>query len=203
MENRIENLCEKPVEYSVEFYCSECHAPLKVSTIFCPKCGKKIERSALSEVLQKEIDRIDEIRGELQEERRQLKEEEKKKEEWKKKQTEMQNQLAEFRENLRAGTVEAPEEIRIIEEKYHAQQEMFRKRQQQHEKEKKILEQELADAREQKTDVEEVLRQLLAEVEETKLYCPVCGMYVGKRKYCGKCGYLMRKEDTGEAVSKV
>lgn len=200
----MENIFD-PIKYEVSFTCGLCGNRLKESASFCPKCGNKVNRNILLDALKNEESRINGIVSQLGAERVKVVQEFAEKEQQIQIQIiQAQSRVKEIQKRLELGNEEIiPDYIKKLDLEYEKLVLDHEESEKSYEEKKKNLEDEITKKLEEANILKTEYSKLLEKVELSELFCPVCGIFVGKRKYCGKCGYLMRKEKTNDVVSEV
>lgn len=199
----MEKIYNQPIKSEVNFNCKGCGYPLKEEASFCPKCGRKVDRSLLSNELEAENSRIDKVMELLKEERLQLRKEHHEKVEQMQMQiVQAQSKVKEIQKKMELDDKEAiPEDIQRTDTEYEQQGMIQEENERLYLQKKEELNEKISSISNELEQLRKSYRKLQKDIEEAKLYCPVCGLYAGKRKYCGKCGYLMRKENTNHVMS--
>lgn len=198
------NTYEIPINYEIRFSCSVCDNALKESASFCPKCGSKADRSVLLKNLENEEIRISQIMERLKTERIELAREKQEKEQQIQNQIiQAQSKVKQIREQLNMGNEEViPEYIKKSISQYDELAKLRMESDRLFTQKKSRLDRKNSKNSDEVEDLRKDYHKLLEKVEMSELFCPVCGTFTGRKKYCGKCGYLMRKGKT-DAVSKV
>lgn len=184
------------IEYETNFVCSNCGSKLKEKASFCPKCGNKTDRSVLLNNLKNEEVKIDRTIKQLETEQVEMGRMNDEKEKQLQKQiAKRQAELEGLKEKLGTGDTEIiPMYIKKIDIECEQLEVQCKENRERYSEKKKKLESTILKNSEELEVVRKNYRKLLEKVEMADLYCPVCGMFIGKRRYCGKCGYQMRKE---------
>lgn len=198
----MENLND-PIKYEMKFVCRVCGNSLKESAVFCPKCGNKVNRSDVLKSLEQEELRIDHIMEQLRKERIKITQEFMEKEQQVQVQiVQAESKEKEIRKIIEQGDEELfPDHIRKQKMEYERLEKQSEDNRYLHEEKKEQLESEINKLSDEISILKQEFAELMNKVELSEQFCPVCGIFVGEKRYCGKCGYQMRKEKAVHVVS--
>lgn len=199
------DIYEIPIEYEVSFSCNMCGNKLKERTSFCPRCGNKVDRSLLLNNMKNEEVRVSRIMEQLKARRIELAKEKSEKEQQIQMQIiQAQSKVKKLRIQSEMSDKEAvPEDIKKINSECEQLKTIREESRRLYENRKRELDSQISKDSAEINILKKNQQKLLEKVEMSELFCPICGTFTGKKKYCGKCGYLMRKGKTKDAVSKV